>query len=647
MNKLVFIFLMFIFPFAETNGQIMDIGGDVLGDSNSIQSEQLEFSHSAGFYREPFELQIFSQNGDRIYYTLDGSLPDENSNEYTSALFIEDRTLQSNCFSEIRTSPEQDLMNYKAWEPPEEPIDKVTVLRCASFSKGKRTSPIYTKTYFVAPNIYEKYSMPVISLVTNPNNLFNQESGIYVPGTNFRINNPQWSGNYFNHDINWEKPIHIEYFQMNGQMVFSQNAGVRIHGGGTRAAAQKSLRLYAREEYGNKYFHCKLLPNRKLNKYKRFILRTTMGGWTGQTIIKDAVGQSIARNLDLDYQDFRPVVVFINGEYWGIHTIRDRIDERYIEYLHNIDKDSVIFYRNDNSDFRKIIRYISTHDLAEQEYYEYVKNRIDISNYIDYNIIEQFLKNYDWPSGNFKIWRSTMPNSKWRWVLFDLDAGFGGPRDYNMLEHTTLNDSSVVWPNNPKSTFLFRKLLQNRDFRVRFINRYAELLNTELRAGRTIEILNRIEAMYEPEVRSHIDRWHYPESFKRWKSGIENSLRLFLAERPCYVAENISEFFNLNDFGFACDTTIAPTGLDIDEDLLIAPNPSKGLFFLYNKFDYILDAEITISNTNGIIVFKEENVCIPPGYIKSFALGQLPDNLYLLRIIGENIMKQRKIIILH
>ena len=141
--------------------------------------------------------------------------------------------------------------------------------------------------------------MPIISLVTEESNFFSADSGIYVPGIHFDENNPHLTGNYFQKGILWERPAHIEYFDQNGNTKFSQDAGIRIHGGKTREAAQKSLRLYARKEYGKQYFNYSLLPNNEINQYKRFILRTTMGCWN-QSIIKDVVAHNTVKNLNLE-----------------------------------------------------------------------------------------------------------------------------------------------------------------------------------------------------------------------------------------------------------------------------------------------------------------------------------------------------------
>ncbi len=158
-------------------------------------------------------------------------------------------------------------------------LDKATILRCASFHNGIRTSEIYTKSFFVGDDITEKYSIPVISLVTEGDNLFDFERGAYIPGVHYSTNAPRYTGNYFKKTNEWEKPVHIEYFESEGLLGFSQDAGLKIHGGKTRTASQKSLKLFAREVYGKRHFNYNLFPATELSSYDRFILRTPMGNW--------------------------------------------------------------------------------------------------------------------------------------------------------------------------------------------------------------------------------------------------------------------------------------------------------------------------------------------------------------------------------
>lgn len=623
------------FPDGDTNWIVIN---SPTPNSSNNNSNQLIFSNQEGFYTTPFSLTINSLLSDTIYYTLNGDIPTENSIIFYDSLFINNKNSQPNVFSEIRTTPEEHLIRYKAWEAPSEIIDKATILRCASYSNGLRTSEIYTKTFFVDSEIMYKYSIPIISLITEEENLFNSDSGLFIPGVHFDSINPEWTGNYFMEGDNWERNIHIEYFEKSGNLGFSQDAGIRIHGGKTRQASQKSLRLYARNEYGEKYFNYKLLPEKQVNKYKRIILRTSMGAWGGQTIIKDALAQNISSSLNLDYQDYQPVIVYINGEYWGVHTIRDKIDERYIEYTHNIDKDSVEFMESGNIVYGNLIDFIENNNLEYSSNYEYVKTQIEIENYIDYTISELFFANYDWPVNNMKLWRK-IPNGKWKWIFSDLDAGFGD-RNYNMLIHSTENNLSVTWPNPPSSTFLFRNLLKNDMFQAQFINRYVDVLYSVFGTRIMTNKLDSIKDKYSPEIGKHIERWNYPNSFNDWEKDIEEDLLSFIENRPCAVRENIMTFFNLTSFNFLCNYNI-----DDVNHLILAPNPNNGNFMLYNTNSDIMNATITITNINGQIVYKEKNVYLLKNRSKNFDLSNLSNNVYVLQIISNKYSEQKKIII--
>ena len=604
-------------------------------------SNQFLFSNEEGFYTSSFYLKIEPLLNDTVFYTLNGSLPTENSNVFPDSILMDFNYFSPNIISEIRTSPEQNLISYKAWESPRTIIDKATVLRCASFRNGIRTSKTYTKTFFIDEEIFEKYTIPIISLVTDENNLFSSDSGIYVPGVNYDSTNPEWSGNYFLRGENWERPVHIEYFDNDGLLGFSQDAGIRIHGGKTRQAAQKSLRLYARNEYGKKYFNYQLLPQKEITEYKRFLLRTSMGAWGRQSIIRDVLAQDISRNLDIEYQDFRQVIVYINGEYWGIHSIRDRIDERFIEYTHGIDKDSVEFYEDHNLHYENILEYIESNDLSINSNYEYVGTQIDLNNYIDYTIAEQFFKNYDWPVNNIYAWRPNSNDGKWRWIFYDLDAGFG-EADYNMLVHSTENDSSITWPNPPSSTFLFRNLLKNNLFQDRFISRYAEILNLDFGIKIMQSKLNAIKSIYEPEIPRHIDRWNFPDSYSSWEYDIEDEILYFIENRSCFVAENILHFFNLSDFGFICTDAID----NMEKELYLAPIPNKGNFVVYNSSTEIIDATIIIYNGSGIKVYNENHVSLIKDEYKYFNLSHLPSNMYVMQIVSNHFNASVKFLII-
>ncbi|MFW6309810.1 MAG: CotH kinase family protein, partial [Prolixibacteraceae bacterium] len=617
--------------------------------NNSVN--HILFSAEEGFYNSPFHLHVNSLNGDTVFYTTDGSVPDQTSFVFPESLLMDYTCSSPNVISEISSTPPQSQISYKCWESPGTVIHKANILRCASYRNGTRTSKIYTHTFFVDSAISGKFSIPVLSLVTDAENLFNYDSGIYVPGKYFNPENPEWTGNYFNKGAEWEKPVHIAYFENDGEPAFSQDAGIRIHGFKTRQTAQKSLRLYARKEYGEKNFDYRLLPQKENDEYKRFILRTTMGDWWSSTVINDILAREIAGGLNIETQDHRPVAIYLNGEYWGMYSLRDRIDERYISYTFNIDKDSVDIINGNyglvdagsNEHYIKLAEFVESNDLSFKSNYEYVQSQIDIDNFIDYLISQMFFANVDWPGNNQRLWRPQTPGGKWRWILFDVDAGFGNV-NRNMFEFSFDNTSGLSWRDLPVSTFLFKNLLNNDDFMKRFLERYAEVLHTEFNTERMVEKLEKVKKMYEAELPHHISRWNYPESFSRWENDIENELLSFIVGRPCAVAENITEFFNISDFGFKCGTG---NKTQLANKLFLAPNPCNGSFFIQPRFAEITLNMVSMVDVNGKTIWSGKNIHLSKGETKHFNFEGLQAGMYYLKCNSGRHIETHKIVIMN
>ena len=609
-------------------------------NSSNNLNNMLIFEHSGGFFIDPFYQKVTSLTQDSIYYTIDGSIPNVGSEVFQDSLMIDYKYSVDNLISNISTTPEQSLISYKAWEAPSYLLDKANILRYATFKNGVRTSEIYTHTYVVDSVIFEKYEMPIVSLVTDVDNLFDHNLGIYVPGENYNIDDPAWTGNYFQRGNLWERPVHIEYFEKDGSLGFAQDAGIRIHGGKTRQAAQKSFKLYAREEYGKKYFDYNLMPHRPNNRYKRFLLQTSFGSWE-HTVISDVLSHEIARDMDLDYLDYRPVIVFINGEYWGIQIIRDKVDEGYVAYSNSLQEDSVEIRGFYNVPFLYLKIFMETNDLSIQGNYNYVKTKLDIENFIDYHILEMYLKNFDWPANNIDAWKEKNEEGKWKWLFYDIDAAFGD-YNYNMFKHMSATDSSVIWPNSLGSTSMFRNLVNNEEFKNQFINRYAELLNDDFKKDFILNKLNDLVGLFEPEMPRHIDRWNYLGSVANWKDTIDNRIIQFIEKRPCVVKKNLKEFFNISTFNFDClDSAITYT----DDKIILAPNPNGGNFFIYNNLSEDIFGEMEIINTVGKTVYKNNDVSMIKGEKVYFDFSTLPNNVYILIFKNKEFKESKKIII--
>jgi hypothetical protein len=590
----IFLILLGIFCFHETAKATEEppvIYSSALTDSD-IPKTPVIFSHTPGFYTDPFLLELsHADPGVAVYYTLDGSLPDTSAIKYSGPVLIEARSDYDNNLSMIPTSDQ--------WIPPAVKVAKATIIRAAAFESGSTASPVSSATYFVFPEGVEKYSMAVISLITLEDYFFCDSIGIYV------------NRNYLNSGMEWEREASLEFFSPD--ITFQQDVGVRIHGGNNgRKLSQKSLRLYARSEYGESRFNYPIFPDLPYRKYNRLILRNSGNDWAS-TLFRDAAVQSIFKHLNPDTQAYRPAIVYINGEYWGIHNIRERYDKHYLGRVYDVDPenvdllafevqttDEVIIREGDAVHYDATIEFMKSNDLSKTEHYNHIKTLIDTENFTDYQIAQIFANNIDWPGNNNNFWRlktdAFNPNGRhghdgrWRWLIFDTDVGFGfvsNNQAHNALAFATM-EGRTGWPNPDWATFMLRTLLTNEEFRLNFINRFVDLLNSAFLPERTTEIINMMKSVLEPEISDHIMRWNSPRTVDMWENYIVEMIR-FAIERPSYQRDHIREYFGLGedvtitvstenqDHGFIRVNTldILPSTPGIPEE----PYPWKGVYF--------------------------------------------------------------------
>ena len=529
------------------------------------------FSKPAGFHTGSFELTIDAEDGVTVYYTLDGSEPTTESPVYDGPLQITDREGDPNVFSQIRTTGA-----YHLWSPPMGEVFKGTVVRALALRDGALPSEVSTATYFIHPEGEHRYSLPVISIASNRDGLWGEREGLYVPGivldSLYQLRGrtsradsvalEQQYSNYVMRGEDWERAVHLEMFD-GGQTLLSRRAGLRIHGGLTRLQRQKSLRLYARSEYGSSDFEHFFFNEKPGVVSRRIILRAGGQDWM-KTMFRDAFMQRLSRHMNLDYQAYEPAVVFINGEFWGIHNIRERIDQHYLAGNHGVDPGRLDLLtgsgsvdHGSNSAYLSFRSYVSQNDPRQADVYEYIASQMDIDNFIDYHVAQIFIRNNDWPHNNIDYWRAhpeAGADSRWRWIYYDTDFGFGWSAD-------PWDRDMIAWARSPDgnghgswATVLFRRLLLNEEFRNQFINRLQDQLNTAYRTSHVIGLIDEFERMLEPEMGEHIHRWGWvknprpahqePANVSEWKANVE-VLREFARRRPAYVRNHIRSNFNL------------------------------------------------------------------------------------------------------
>jgi hypothetical protein len=606
--------------------------------------DQPVFSHQAGFYTGAFDLTLSSAApGVEIIYTLDGSVPDTanlsgrtfnyknnfprdpgdpfgplltesyRTWRYAQPLAITDRSMAPD-----RVARKSSTFDYQPSYFPQQPVFKGTVVRAQAIKPGALSSPVSTHTFFVTPAGRSRYSLPVVALSIPEDTLFDYQSGIYTAGVDFdswRTANPtepataSSRANWYRRGDAYEFRAHIELVEPGSPAVaFRQDIGLRVHGNVTRSYRMKSLRLYARSDYGASTFAYPIFPDQPYDYYRRLVLRNS-GNDFGSTMLRDAAIQAMVAHLNVDTQAYRPAVVFINGEYWGLHNIRERYDKHYLQQVYGIDPDNIDLLESygevvegDAAHYNAMLGYIHANGLAGQAHYDYIRTQMDVVNFADYQIAHIFARNTDWPGNNIEFWRlktgSYQPNApyghdgRWRWLLFDTDFGFGftgGPVAYT---HDTLafatQPGGTVWPNPDWSTFVLRELLANQEFRQYFISRFADLLNTAFLPSRTVSIITALRANVEPEMAEHIARWQAPVSMSLWSQRV-NTMVDFAFQRPQYQRQHIRDKFGIpGDFSLTVDVSDPAHGyvrvntinlLDSTPGVAADPYPWTGIYF--------------------------------------------------------------------
>jgi len=440
------------------------------------------------------------------------------------------------------------------------------VIRAKVFLPDGTHSATGTQTYFVDQNITKRYTLPIISITTDSDHFFDHDQGIYVIGRAYDTYDGQFDyleTNYNQHGGQWERPAHIEFFDTSGEQSLSQDSGVRIHGSSIRNYPQKSLRLIADDWYGqwdnfeNKFFPglYDTVGDDPITQFKTLLLRNS-GNNSAYPMFRDNIMHTLISHTSLDTLAYHPVLGFLNGEYWGIYNMRENLDEYYLAAHYHIEPDQVVIMErnsqlsfgepDDTFYYQALLKYIRDNDIKDPEHYYYVTTQIDIDNFIDYQIAEIYSANRNCPWDNNKYWRyktdTYQPyaphgqDGRWRWLLFDLDTGFGYGESASFQNDTLLKATGE---------FLIRSLFENSEFRTQFINRFADHLNTSFTPQRVTSIIDAMQAAINPEMPEHIDRWRVMEdSMDVWDKNVD-IMRTFVSQRPVYVRLHILDYFSL------------------------------------------------------------------------------------------------------
>lgn len=508
-----------------------------------------------GIYPGPVKIALKPAKGTTVHYTLDGSVPTTANAVYSAPL----------------------------------KIDSTTVLRYMAVRAGALNSAVKTETFFIG----ETTKLPVVSISTNPSWLFDEDTGLYMPGPNATDSYPYFGANFWSDK---EVPVHCELYEPDGRRLFSIDAGLSIAGNWSRGVDKKSLELNFRELYGESDLECAIFPDHpQINRFKKIVLRNN-GGSTHHAMIENPMMQSLMDNRDVDYQKMRQTVVFINGAYFGLHQLMEPANHDYVYSNYGYKKEEIDFFDFGGrlkwgtpdawNSLEEMLR-TAVGDDCEAELsdsvYALACQEMDVYNFIDYNALEIYVNNTDWPYNNNRRWRARSGDGKWRWLLYDLDGGFGG---FGYIEEAAWVDFNTLafaldgtqpadeWPNGRDYTFMLRALLRNGSFHEDFINRFLTLMAYDFSAQRVEKRIMEMLDVISDEIPVDFARWDIPLVY--WDTSVEE-LIAFAQERPSYVMSFIKEQFGLGET-FTLTIDAAPKSVLVN-GMAIVTQPFTATYF--------------------------------------------------------------------
>lgn len=531
------------------------------------------FSAESGFYEQPFRLAMSAGQGQRIYYTTDGSAPTVESALYTEPFFVEDSSGRENVYANIPgISQEGDYQ-------PGSRIDKGTVVKAIAVNGDGEVSETASAIYFVGFGEKAGYrDIGVLSLTMEPDDFFSEDRGIYMLGDDYqtwlvnyrnyrkqeeyREQGRSWdygsvawrsfTANYTHSDKTKERPVTAALFDGKGNLLGEERIGVRVRGGSSRNLRQKGFNFYARDEYGED-------PLGLCAK----MLRTSGSIDTNVTMLRDVFNQSLVADRHIETQPGEPCALFLNGEYWGLYNLQARYTEEYFKEKYGLSGDNVIMVKQDNRVtigrdedlelYRNLVSYAREADLSDPAAYREIGRMMDIQSFIDHYCFEIYIGNTDWPLNNLCCWRSrtedgasAYEDGRWRWGVYDTDESTGIYDDGMSTYESDPFSEESHWFGAPLTTPLMSNLIENETFRQQFCLTFMDMANKNFAYGDVHGKLYGMAALYAVPME---------KSYHRFNEGIytqdtfwENIgvIDQFYGKRADYVVPDFAEALGLS-----------------------------------------------------------------------------------------------------
>lgn len=526
--------------------------------------DEVRFSYAAGFYTEPLSLELSAPEGyGTIYFTIDGSDPltSKTRHEYSGAVNLKDTTKTN-----FGRTYVQGLKFVRNIGSNSSTMIGVHVIKACAFD-GEKYTGVYTNSYFISEKAAE-YGVAVMSISLEKEQMFG-DPGFYH-NFNPSSNDPNTRGDAF-----------LEVFDKNGVRRGYSNVELAVSGHGSSGTGMRSMKVFIKgSENTDDGTESKLnfdlfdgyATNSKgqaITDFSRLLLRNS-GNDCGNSYIRDAYMQRVSRAMYADTMAYAPVLVFINGDFWGIYNARERYSGDYVESHYGIDKDNVALIESDYSqvhtdqnapfivtsgleddadDFNELVDFIRQNDLTDQKNYEYVTGKLDVDSLIDLFISRIYFSSLDFPGNNIKVWRNRAADdpsgadNRWHFVMLDLDMGISFYKGGN---DTTEVSNYIGWLGamSTVASSMICRLLSNNSFKARFLSRYYQVLNEVYVPSSMEEELNKIAAERAPIEYLQTERWG--ASMDNYNTSIAD-MRQFVQRRNGYALSYLCNYFNVSE----------------------------------------------------------------------------------------------------
>ncbi len=556
------------------------------------------FSMNAGFYTNPFSVNITNPNGvtSQVYYTLDSSFP-------TTSSFLYDGTPI--------------------------PISANTVLRARAFESNNIASEPAVATYFFNVN----HVTPIISVVTDNANL-------YGP-----------SGIFDNFMDNWLKEAHVEYFDSipSHPLLFSQESGMIQDGGwgGSRSNPQHSFRLKLADNIlgGDPMFYPVIPDKPNRTQYSDFFIRNGSNQYLTLPYKDAAQVKMMCDQTNAYYSAYRPITVYINGEYFGLYELRekwnkekfmaeDNATEETIEILSLSAYFGFVLRAVDGNvdNYWNALNAFNQLDPVSPDFVQQADEFLDMKYYADYIIGETWMGNTDWPGNNIKIYRSDATDYRWRFCTIDLELSLQ-PNGWTDCTTDVLAGVIGIGEGNPFVS-PFNRALQNNEFHDFFINRYADILNTAYQTERLLAVEQNFYDQSVAEMPNEYFRWADPNNVEGSMLGFNNNHQTFRAELECrntIMRDQIQTNFNLQS-QVLVNLNVYPEGAGIIQISTIIPQsyPWTGIYF--NGVPVTVTA---IANPGYVFShWLSENIITSPFTSAGMTLNISEDDFFTAHFLG-------------